>query len=100
MPYGALRKVQTGFVSELECKLRRVSAGISLLYPHVEEKTGLELTRLASNRDERVCNGQSLLLQLPIDALLLYTRGASRFEGTPYHSVQGWMSNYSETNCG
>lgn len=48
------RKVQTGFVSELGGNLRRVSAGFSFPFPHTEEKTGLELTRLESNRDERV----------------------------------------------
>ena len=73
-------------MSELEGNLRRVSAGVSFLFPHTEEKTGLGLTRLESNRDEWVCNGQSLLLQLPKDALLLYTRGASRLEGTPIKS--------------
>jgi len=49
----------------MEHKLRMVTSSFSFFYPHVRKKTGLELTRLESNRDEWVWNGQSSLLQLP-----------------------------------
>jgi hypothetical protein len=48
------RKVQTGIMLGMERKLRRVSAGVSFLYPYVEKRTDLELTRFESNRDEWV----------------------------------------------
>jgi len=54
----------------MERKLRPVMASISFLYPHVEMKTGLEITRLESNRDEWEWNGQSYLLQPPNGTLV------------------------------
>ena len=46
------RKVQTGVRPGMEHKLQHVIAGVSILSPHVESKTHLELTRCESNRDE------------------------------------------------
>ncbi len=54
------RKVRTGVISGMECKLRLVIASFLFLYPstgfypHAGIRTGLELTRLESNRDEWV----------------------------------------------
>ena len=55
------RKVQTavkpctiryGVKQEMERKLQRVSASVSIFYPHVELRTNLELTRFERNRNE------------------------------------------------
>lgn len=46
------RKVQTGVETGMGRKLQSESASVSILYPHAELRTSLELTRLESNRDE------------------------------------------------
>jgi len=46
------RKVRTGVISGMERKLRLVIASFLFLDPHEEIRTGLEATRLESNRDE------------------------------------------------
>jgi len=44
----------------MERKLRRESASVYTLCPHIEYKTSFELTKLESNRDEREWNATIL----------------------------------------
>ncbi len=46
------RKVQTGIMPGMECKLQHENASVLILHPHIELRTNSEETEFESNRDE------------------------------------------------